>query len=116
VSKLRTTRLLIDKKQKHNGRVLTEKLDEIGARDESTPRKSLKFLVQETGVSKSNARRATQLLKLRPYKATAIHVLQPRDPTSRVHFCSLFLQSVVKGEIHRQLTGTAFSTPVICEL
>jgi hypothetical protein len=44
--------------------VLTEeKLDDIWARLEHTPRKSLKRLAQETGVSKSNARMATQLLK-----------------------------------------------------
>jgi hypothetical protein len=92
VNKLRTTGVLTD-----------ENLDYIGARLEHTPRKSLKLLAQETGVSKSSAREATQLLKHRPRK-TAIHALQPRDPTSRVHFCSWFLQSVVEGEIDQQLT------------
>jgi hypothetical protein len=44
--------------------VLTEeKADDIGARLEYTPRKSLKHLAQETGVSKSGVRTATQLLK-----------------------------------------------------
>jgi hypothetical protein len=52
--------------------VLTEeKLDDIGARPEHAPRKSLKRLAQVTGVSV--ARMATQLLKLRPYKTTIIH-------------------------------------------
>jgi hypothetical protein len=56
LNKLRETRLLIDKKQKHKRRVLTEKkLDDIGTRLEHTPRKSLKRLAQETGVSKSSA-------------------------------------------------------------
>jgi hypothetical protein len=32
-----------------------------------------------------------------------MHALQPRDPASTVHFCSWFLQSVVKGEIDPQL-------------
>jgi response regulator of citrate/malate metabolism len=65
VNKLRSTGLLIDKKQKHKHQVLTEeKLDDMGARFEQTPKKSLKRLAQETGVSKSSARRATQLLKL----------------------------------------------------
>jgi hypothetical protein len=64
VNKLSTTGLLIDKKQKHTRRVLTEeKLNDKGARFEHTPRKSLKRLDQETGLSKSNARTATQLLK-----------------------------------------------------
>jgi transposase len=67
VNTLRITGLLIDKKQKHKRRVLTEeKLDDIGTR----PRKSLEHLAQGTGVSKSSARRATKLLKLRPYKTT----------------------------------------------
>jgi hypothetical protein len=53
--------------------MLTEKLDYIGARLEHTRRKSLKHLAQETAVSASSARTATQLLKLRPYNATVIH-------------------------------------------
>jgi hypothetical protein len=90
VNKLRLMGLLIDKKQKHKCRVLAEKLNVTGARLERTPRKSRKHLAQETEVSKSSgARRTTQLLKLRPYKTTAIHTLQPRDPSSRVHFYSL---------------------------
>jgi hypothetical protein len=63
VNKLRTAGLLIDKKQKHKRRVLTEKLHDIVARLEHTPRKSLKRLAQETGVLKSSASTATQLLK-----------------------------------------------------
>jgi transposase len=97
VNKLREMGLLIDKKQKHKRCVLTEeKLDDIGARLEHTPRKSLKCLAQETGVSKSSARMATQLLKLRPYKTTVLNALQLHDPASRVHFCSWFLQSVCR--------------------
>jgi hypothetical protein len=64
----------MDRKQKHKRRVLPEeKLDDIGARREHTPRKSLKRLAQETGVSKPSARTATQLLKFRLYKRTVIH-------------------------------------------
>jgi hypothetical protein len=37
--------------------------------------------------------------------------MQPRDPTSKAHFCSWFQHSVVEGEIDPQLTGAAFSTP-----
>jgi hypothetical protein len=56
--------LLIDRIQKLKLRVLTEdKLNDIGARLEHTHRKSLKRVVQETGVSTSSARTATQLLK-----------------------------------------------------
>jgi transposase len=60
VNKLISTGLLIDKKLNHKLRVLIEeKLADIGARLEHTPIKSLKSLAQETGVSKSTARRAT---------------------------------------------------------
>jgi hypothetical protein len=83
--------------------VLTEKLNDVGARREHTPRKSLKHLAQETGVSKSSAR-STQLLMLRPYKTTVIHALQLRDSASRVYFWSWFLQCVVKGKIDSQFT------------
>jgi hypothetical protein len=55
-------------------------------------------------VSKSSARTATQLLKLRPYKTTVIHALQPHDSVSMLRFCSWFLQSVIKGEIDPRLT------------
>jgi transposase len=49
VNKLKTTGLLIYKKQKHKRRALAkEKLDDIGARLEHTPRKSLKCLAQVT--------------------------------------------------------------------
>jgi hypothetical protein len=74
MNKLRTMGLSVDMKQKHKRQVLTEeKLDGIGARLEHTPRKSLKCLAQETGMSTSSARTATQLLKLRPHKTTVIH-------------------------------------------
>jgi hypothetical protein len=109
---------LKDKKQKHKCQVLTEgKLDDIGARLEHTPGKSLKQLAQETGVSKSSGRSTTQLLKYIPYKTTVIHSLEPCNPAIRVHFCSWFLQSVIEGEIDPKVTGAAFSTLlVICEL
>jgi transposase len=98
VNKLRSTGLINDKKKIHKCRVLNEeKLDGIGARLEHKPRKSLKHLAQATGVSKSSAKRAAQLLKLRPYKTTVIHTLQPCNTSIRVHFCIWFLQSVVKG-------------------
>jgi hypothetical protein len=44
------------------------------------------------------------VLKLRPYKTTVIHALQPLDPASKVYFYSWFLQPVFEGEIDPQLT------------
>jgi hypothetical protein len=94
-----------DKKTKHKRWVLAEeKLDDVGARLERAPRKSLKCQAQETEVLKSSARMTTQLLKLIPYKTTVNLTLQPHNSASRVCFCSWFLQSVVEGEIDPQLT------------
>jgi hypothetical protein len=73
-------------------------MDDAGARLEHARIKLLKCLAHESGVSKSSARTATELLKLRPYKTTAIQALKPRDPAIIVHSCSWFLQSVVVGE------------------
>jgi hypothetical protein len=74
--------------------------DDIGARLEHAPGKSLKHLSQETIMSKSSARRTTQLLKLRTCKTTVIHALQLHDPASMVYFCIWFLQSSRVRLIH----------------
>ncbi|PNF19355.1 hypothetical protein B7P43_G06719, partial [Cryptotermes secundus] len=64
MNKLTSTGLLTDRKQKYERRVLTEeKLDDIGARLEHTPRKSLKRLAQETEVSKSSKRKKINSLR-----------------------------------------------------
>jgi hypothetical protein len=81
IDKVRSTGSLLDKKPARKRRVLTEeKLDEIGARLEHTPHKSLRCLAQEMGISKSSAATATKLLKLRPYEVT--------DPASTINSCS----------------------------
>jgi hypothetical protein len=55
-----------------------EKPDNIGARLERSPRKSLAKLAQEADVSVSSARTATELLKLRPYKMTSAFITTKR--------------------------------------
>jgi hypothetical protein len=104
VNKLTTMRLLIDKKTKHKSRVLTEgKLDDIEARLEHTPRKSLKCLAQGTGVSKCRARTATQLLKLIVKFVVWCAVSDFKETTN----CKKYIR----------VETTAFSTPpVVCEL
>jgi hypothetical protein len=56
-----------------------EKFDDIGARLERSPIKSLAKLAQQADVSVSSARTATKWLKLRLYKITQVYSLQPRD-------------------------------------
>jgi hypothetical protein len=69
---------------------LTEKiLDTLAARLEHTPEKLLRYLAQDTTFSESSVATATMLHKFRPYKATAVHALQPRVPVKRIKAHSL---------------------------
>jgi hypothetical protein len=71
--------------------VLTEeKLDDVGARLEHIPRKSLQRLTPEIGVSESSAGTATQLLKLKLYETTVI----PRLAAARSSQQGSFLRLV----------------------
>jgi hypothetical protein len=46
------------------------------------------------GASKGDEKNATKLLKLQPYKTTAINSLQPSDSVATSVFCNLYLWSV----------------------
>lgn len=95
VNKFRDTGSILDKKRRVKRRVLTEeKLDEVGERLEHTPKKSLRRLAQETGISKTSAWKATKLLKLKPYKVIVVQELQPRDYEIRVNFSNWILRNV----------------------
>jgi hypothetical protein len=91
VNKLRSMVLSVDKKQKQMSSAYWGKVNDTGARLEHTPRKSLVHQVQETGVSKSSARRATQLLKFRSYKGTVIYI---SHAAARTRLNGSFLQLV----------------------
>jgi hypothetical protein len=62
--------------------VLTEEKQELRSRLEHTSEKPLRRLAQETGILKAAAK-AMKLPELRPYKATSVHALQPRDSASK---------------------------------
>jgi hypothetical protein len=101
VNKL-TTGSLVDKKPDKKGTVLTEeKLEEIGARLETSARKSLRRLAQ--ACFESNCTKVTKLLTLRPYKTTVDHSLRVHDPVARINFCNWFLQPVHNGGVDPQL-------------
>jgi hypothetical protein len=75
--------------------VLTEQtFDEIGARLEHLPRKSLARLAQQAQVFKTATWRTTKNLHLRPYKITQVQVIEDGDYGRRMHFCNWFLQAV----------------------
>ncbi|KAJ4428890.1 hypothetical protein ANN_25883 [Periplaneta americana] len=96
-----------EKSGKQQRRVLTEeKLDEVGARLEHSPRKSLRRLAQEVNISKTSAFVATKLLKLKPYRLTVVHALRSQDPRDGAtsHTARLLMEAV------RQLFGWRFKS------
>jgi hypothetical protein len=61
---------VLDKKKIQKCHDLTkEKLDHIGVRLETSPRKSLRLLALQSGVSKASANTVTKLLNLRPIQS-----------------------------------------------
>jgi hypothetical protein len=92
--------------------VLTEqKLDDIGARLEHTPGKSLKRLTQETGVSKSTVRTATQLLKPSNERWCLVCCKCKKE------CCACVFNETINCEKYLRVERAAFGTPpVICEL
>jgi hypothetical protein len=68
--------------------ILTEeKLADIGARLEASPKTSLRRIALQCGVSKSAAHVATKLLNLMPYRITVVHQLLPPDAEARINYC-----------------------------
>jgi hypothetical protein len=111
VNKLKTAGLLIGKKQKHKLQMLNEeKLDDAGARLEHTRRKSLKLLAQETAVSKSNARTATQLLKS-PSESWCLMCCKCKKEC-----CTCVFSERINYKKYRRVERTFSTPPVICEL
>jgi hypothetical protein len=101
VNKLRTTGLLIDKKQKYKRPVLTEKLRDIGFRLEHAPRKSLKR--QERQHSSWS----------HPVRVGVWCAVSAR----RIFVLVVFLNETINCEKYLRVKRIAFSAlPVICEL
>jgi DNA-binding MurR/RpiR family transcriptional regulator len=85
--------------------VLTKETpDEIEARLEHSPHKSLARLAQQAQVSKITACRATKNLHLLPYKITQVQVSEECDYRRRTHFCNWFLQAVHDSVLDPKLT------------
>ncbi|PNF37420.1 hypothetical protein B7P43_G16027 [Cryptotermes secundus] len=104
LKKWRATGSVSDKKKQSKRTVLTEeKVKDIQARLQISPRKSLRRLAQETGVSLGSARTATKLIKFRPYKVTVVHELKEPDHAARIRFCNWLLQNVHDGIVDPQL-------------
>jgi hypothetical protein len=105
VKKVRTHGILIDRKLLKRNRVLTEeKLDSIGHRLENSPRKSLRRLARQCGVSVGSAWAATKLLHIRPHIITVVPEIKPVDYEKRLRFCNWVINHLHDGLIEPKLT------------
>jgi hypothetical protein len=104
IKKWRTTGPVLDKTRHRKKTMLTdEKLEDIRARLEISPRKSLRRLSQETDVSVGSASTAVRLIKFRPYKVRFVHELKPVDAPQRIRFCNWMLKNMHDGLVDPQL-------------
>jgi hypothetical protein len=95
INKLETRDSLLDKNSDRKQTVLTEDtLDNTDARLETSPRKWLKELAQDTYFD-NNCMKGQNLLK--PYN-TLVHTLKEHDLIMRINFCNWFLWSVHDGK------------------
>jgi hypothetical protein len=91
------------KRQSKRNITTEEKIQDIQARLQVSPRKSLRRLAQETGVSLGSALTATKLIKFRPYKITVVHELKQPAFSVIIRFCNWLLQNVHHGIVDPQL-------------
>jgi hypothetical protein len=90
--------ILIDGKQLEGNHVLTEeKLDDISRRLENSPRKSLRLLALQSGVSMGSASTATKLLHIHPYEITVVPEIKPVDYERRERFCNWIINHLHEG-------------------
>jgi hypothetical protein len=77
----------MDKKKERKRSVLTEeKLTDIQARLQLSPRKPLRRLAQETDVAYTTVRRATKLSGFRPYRIQEVHRIKHTDFNLKITF------------------------------
>jgi hypothetical protein len=84
--------------------VLTyEKLEDFLTRLQIRPRKSLRRLSQETGVSVGSDFKAAKLIKFRPYGVGVVHEFEPIDASQRSRFCNWMMKNMYDGLVDPNL-------------
>lgn len=88
INKFRETGSVQDRKSTGRPSVLTEQvLDNVKQRLTTSPRKSLRKLSVQAGLSLSSTFRATKKLNLRPYRIGVVHELKDVDHGKRIQYC-----------------------------
>jgi hypothetical protein len=93
IQKFKETGSVYDATRSGRPSILREKkLLDISDRMLQSPKKSIKKLSQQVGVSYGTVHTALKNpIRLHPYKITAVHELKPGDSAKRVAYCKWFL-------------------------
>jgi len=104
VKKWRSTGSVLNNKKRRSKTVLTlNKLTEINNRLRNSPRKSLRRLSVQSGVSYTSTHRATKQLGLKAYKVSVQQQLLPADFNNRRIFCQWIRDEIFIGQIDPNL-------------
>jgi transposase len=98
VERFRETGRIGEKRRSGRPSVLSNNsLEDIRARLLQSPRKSLRNLSQQTGMTYGSVQRATERLKLHSYRVQVCHELKEIDKEKRMRYCRWFRQFVRNG-------------------
>jgi transposase len=98
VGRFRETGSIGEKRRSGRPSVLSNgSLEDIRVRLLHSPRKSLRKLSQQIGMTYGSIQRATKRLKLHPYRVQICHELKEIDKEKRMRYCRWFRQFVRNG-------------------
>jgi hypothetical protein len=93
IAKFRANGSVLEKKTK-NMHILTEELpNEVVARSEASPKKSLRLFALQCGISKSTANVEAKVLKIKPYRRRVFYQLSSPDAEESINYCRRLQQS-----------------------
>lgn len=75
-----------------------EVVSNIQQRITRSPKKSIRRLAQQAGVSRTTCHRVLKSLKMRPYRVTCVQELKQPDKAKRIHYCR-WLLSMIEEEL-----------------
>lgn len=90
VRKLETTGVLNSESGRHRPGMSVQTIDNVQTRLLNSPKKSLRRLSQETGISYGTCQRAAKKAGLRPYRVHMMQALKEADHEERRRYCQWF--------------------------
>jgi hypothetical protein len=93
--KLETKGTLLDEHTGRHPKISEETIQNVKGRLLASPKKSLRRLSQESGLSRSTCQRAAKKAKLHVYCISVVHEIKEPDQVKRVAYCRWF-QTLLK--------------------